>query len=134
MARRKSAPGGRRPAVRAMIKLNRVIGVEAQRGDERRSGLEDDVLLWTAVVQEVTSRLSATRMIEHIEQTAAGFKSERTVEQLLSDAHLLTIGLRQIERHLTLVRKTGFRTPQIEKAANQFFEDYNTTDLKNLRD
>src|SRR3989442_38167 len=117
-----------------MIKITRRIGVDAQRGDERRSRLEGSVLLWTAVVQEVTSRLSATRMIEHIEQAAAGFKSGLTVEQRLSDAHLLTNGLRQIERHLTLLKKTGFRTPQIVKAANQFFDDYNATDLKNLRD
>jgi len=100
---------------------------------EPRSLLERNILMWAVVVQKITPRLSAKDLVERIAGIA--FKGERAPEEWLTDPHLLAIGIRQIERHLQYLEKeVGFRTTEIAQAAKQFFDVYNSTDVKNLRD
>ena len=99
---------------------------------EPRSLLERNILKWIVVVQKITLRLSEKELVKQI--AAVAFKGERAPEEWLIDAHLLAIGLRQIEEHLQYLKKLGFRTPKIAQAAKQFFAAYKTADLKDLRD
>ena len=98
---------------------------------EPRSLLERNILMWVVVVQKITLRLSEKELVGQIATVA--FKGERAPEDWLTDAHLLAIGIRQIEEHLQYLKKLGFRTPEIAQAAKQFFAAYKTADLKDLR-
>jgi hypothetical protein len=90
--------------------------------------------MWAVIVQEITPRLQPSWQ-ELAEQIAAvAFKRERTGEEWLTEAHLLAIGIRQIEKHLQYLKTVGFRTPEIKRAAKQFFTVCKTADVKNLRD
>ena len=100
--------------------------------EEPRSLLERNILIWATVVQKITPRLSAKELVEQI--AAIAFKGERAPEEWLTDAHLLAIGIRQIEEHFQHLKKVGFRTPEIAQAAKQFFAACKTADVKNLRD
>jgi len=101
---------------------------------DRGALLERNAKMWAVVVQKVVPRprLSPEELAE---QTLAVIKAERAGETWLSDAHLLTIGLRQIEQHLQCLKRmrTGFRTPHITQTAKQFLVAYNTADVRNLR-
>jgi hypothetical protein len=101
---------------------------------DRGALLERNAKMWAVVVQKVIPRprLSPEELAEH---TLAVIKGERAGETRLSDAHLLAIGLRQIEQHLRRLKRmrTGFRTPHIAQAAKQFLVAYNTGDVNNLR-
>lgn len=114
------------------MKLSRVTLTEQPA--ERGSLLERNVLMFAGLVQRITSRLSVTGPSELVEHVVAIAKDERVAWEWLSNAHLLTIGIRQIERHLQHLKDTGFRTRQIEQAATQFFDAYDIADVKNLRD
>ncbi|PYN91628.1 MAG: hypothetical protein DMD89_30275 [Candidatus Rokuibacteriota bacterium] len=107
------------------------LGLREQPG-EPRSLLERNILIWAIVVQKITPRLSAKELVEQI--AAIAFKGERAPEEWLTDAHLLAIGIRQIEEHFQHLKKVGFRTPEIAQAAKQFFAACKTADVKNLRD
>ena len=61
-------------------------------------------------------------------------KGERTGKEWLSYAHLLAIGMRQIERHLQFLKDVGFRNPAIADAATKFFDACNTAVVRDLRD
>src|SRR5207249_6823048 len=83
------------------------------------------------IIREVASRLSATHLTQ---QMGALQQDQHAAQGWLSDAHLLVIGCRQVDRHLTFLEKLGFRTSRMEQAAQLFFGAYNTTDLRDLRD
>lgn len=101
---------------------------------EPRSLLERNILMWIVVVQKITSRLWLSEEELGKQIAAIAFKGERAPEEWITDAHLLAIGLRQIAEHLQYLKKVGFRTPEIRRAAKQFFAAYETADLKDLRD
>lgn len=101
---------------------------------ELRSLLERNVLMYAGVVQRITPRLSVKEITELVEPLVAVAKDERVAFEWLSNAHLLAIGIRQIEQHLRRLKSAGFRTPQIRQAAKQFFNAYKSADVKNLRD
>ncbi len=105
--------------------------VIADPADERRSLFEHNVLAWAVVVKGITPRLSTTGLPEQILAVAKG---ERTGEEWLSYAHLLAIGMRQIERHLQFLKDVGFRNPAIADAATKFFDACNTAVVRDLRD
>jgi hypothetical protein len=103
-----------------------------ERPAEPRSLLERNILTWAVVVQNITPRLSGKELVKQM--AAIAFKRERAPEEWLIDAHLLVIGVRQIEEHLQYLKQVGFRTPQIKLTAKQFFAACRTADIKNLRD
>ena len=114
-----------------IIGMRHRIGAGAPSGHKRRALLEDNTLTWTGIIREVASRLSATHLIQ---QMGALQQDPHAAQQWLSDAHLLVIGCRQVDRHLKFLQKLGFRTSRMEQAAKGFLGAYNTTDLKDLRD
>ena len=111
------------------MKFNLELGEQPR---EPRLLLERNILMWVVVVQKITPRLSEKELVEQI--AAVAFKGERAPDEWLTDAHLLAIGIRQIEVHLQYLKKVGFSTPEIAQAAKQFFAACKTADLKNLRD
>ena len=104
---------------------------------EPRLLLERNVRHYAGLVQSILPRLSPMRPKELARQHLSMMKDEHAIAEWLSTAHVLAIGLRQIQEHLERLRRlknAGFRTPQIEQAAQQFFDAYDTADVKDLRD
>jgi hypothetical protein len=104
---------------------------------EPRALLERNILMYAAVVQRITTRLSVTDVSQLVEPILAIAKDEGFGYEWLADAHDLAIGIRQIDehlQHLKNLKRAGFRTPQIKQAAKQFFSAYKSADVKNLRD
>ena len=104
---------------------------------EPRLLLERNVQHYAGLVQSILPRLSPMEPEELAKQYVTMMENERAVWAWLSDAHVLAIGLRQIQEHLERLGRlkgAGFRTSQIAQAAEQFFRAYKTADVSNLRD
>ena len=102
---------------------------------EPRLLLERNVRMYVGLVQRIVPRLSPMGPEELASQYITMMKDERAVWEWLNNAHVLAIGLRQIEEHLKRLRgeRPGFRTSRIAEAAGQFFHAYKTADVRNLR-
>jgi len=115
------------------VKLSKVT---LKQPKEQGSLLERNVLMWAVAVQRAVPRIVFSSPEEFAAHTLAVVKGERAGETWLSDAHLLAIGLRQIKEHLQCLKRirTGFRTPQIRNAAQQFLDAYHRAHVDDLRD
>ena len=97
--------------------------------------LERNVRHYAGLVQKIMPRLSPMEPGELASQTLIMMKDKHAGSEWLNNAHVLAIGLRQIEEHLKYLKRkrSGFCTPQIAQAAEQFFRAYKTADVRNLR-
>jgi hypothetical protein len=122
--------GGDFPMIHSTVTLN-------DQPAEPRLLLERNVRLYAGLVQGIMPQLSPMEPAALARQYGTMMQEEHGVSKWLSSAHILAIGLRQIQEHLERLRRlkgAGFRTSQIAQAAEQFFRAYKAADVSNLRD
>jgi hypothetical protein len=97
--------------------------------ESRQSVLERNIVRWVRVVDRIAARLSVLGLPSQLHQLASG---HRDVDEWIIDAHLLGVALRQIDQHLQHLGT--YRTDRLAIAARGYLAEYESLEIKNLRD
>lgn len=90
-----------------------------------------DLRFWALILDRAVHRLVS---VSFDGQTLSSrFDTISTVVTMRSDAHLVPLSLRHIDEHLRQLKGSSLWTDQVAALATEFWQEYNSEEIRNLR-